>query len=233
MKPTYTLHKLPQGFIATSDEDIRKEDRVLLKDKILDVLSFNEGVLEEHLNKYGNSLSTCYNVKVGHFICFPESLKGKKIIAQQDQIDFSALTEEEQKEIGWYDMDNIIVPLSKEIVMDRNGNPDKTLVSFGREIFQKAQELLSDRDVSHNILNHLCDKMDSISQEQIDKDSFQLGRYRTFKYVFDYIQSLSQKSWKIEIEHTCNGIRKEGESCTLNNKCTYPNCGKIKILKLC
>jgi len=43
-----------------------------------------------------------------------------------------------------------------------------------------------------NILDHLCDKMESISQEQIDKDNFQLARYRTFKYIFEYIQSLKQ-----------------------------------------
>lgn len=25
-------------------------------------------------------------------------------------------------------------------------------------------------------------------------------------------------------EHLCKHIRREGESCRLNNKCTYPNC---------
>lgn len=44
----------------------------------------------------------------------------------------------------------------------------------------------------NEILNHLIDKMEEISQEQIDKDSFQLGRYRTFKYIFDYIQSFKK-----------------------------------------
>ncbi len=24
--------------------------------------------------------------------------------------------------------------------------------------------------------------------------------------------------------HTCKYVRREGESCTLNNKCTYPEC---------
>lgn len=52
----------------------------------------------------------------------------------------------------------------------------------------------------HEILNHLCDKMEIITQEMIDKDPFQLGRYRTFKYVFDYIKSVTEPkdSWEVE-----------------------------------
>ena len=26
----------------------------------------------------------------------------------------------------------------------------------------------------------------------------------------------------------CDNIKREGESCTLNNKCTYPKCNKLK-----
>lgn len=45
-----------------------------------------------------------------------------------------------------------------------------------------------------------------------------------------YIKSLQFKTeFEVEVKHICNGIRKKGESCTLNNKCTYPNCGQIKI----
>lgn len=51
------------------------------------------------------------------------------------------------------------------------------------------------------LFNHLYDKMESISQEQIDKDSFQLGRYRTYKQVFEFIQSLSKP--KIPIGFEC------------------------------
>jgi hypothetical protein len=212
-KPVFELHKLPKGFIVTSDEEI-----------LPNTLYMNNGVLFTSDSVYdeGNNPNNSNPKVTNHNF---------KVIAQQDQIDFSSLSEEQQKEIGWFDVEK----LAEQFVVSKvkmSSQAAGVLVGF-IEGFQKAQELLSDRDVSHNILNHLCDKMDSISQEQIDKDSFQLGRYRTFKYVFDYIQSLSQKSWKVEIEHTCNGIRKEGESCTLNNKCTYPNCGKIKILKLC
>jgi hypothetical protein len=48
-----------------------------------------------------------------------------------------------------------------------------------------------------------------------------------------FIQSLQPKTeFEVEVKHICNGIKKEGESCTLNNKCTYPNCGQIKITNI-
>ena len=31
-----------------------------------------------------------------------------------------------------------------------------------------------------------------------------------------------------DVEYRCKYVRKEGESCTLNNKCTYSNCKLIK-----
>ena len=55
--------------------------------------------------------------------------------------------------------------------------------------YNKAKEETD--SIFANILDHLCDKMESISQEQINNDNFQLARYRTFKYLFEYIQSLN------------------------------------------
>jgi hypothetical protein len=60
--------------------------------------------------------------------------------------------------------------------------------------YNKAKE--ETESIFANILDHLCDKMESISQEQIDKDNFQLARYRTFKYIFEYIQSLNKQPIK-------------------------------------
>ena len=65
-----TLHKLPSGFIITSDEQIKEGDYMFFDGIILK--------LEKN-----------------------ESPKNRlKVIAQQDQIDFSSLLEEEQKKIG-------------------------------------------------------------------------------------------------------------------------------------
>lgn len=51
-----------------------------------------------------------------------------------------------------------------------------------------------------------------------------------------YIQSLNKQEYEVEIQCSKNGIKKEGESCTLNNKCIYPKClitnNSITIIKL-
>ena len=66
--------------------------------------------------------------------------------------------------------------------------------------YQQCLEDIKDEDKTTEILNHLCDKMESIPQGLIDYDSLQLGRYRTFKYMFDYIKSLTKTkdSWDVE-----------------------------------
>jgi hypothetical protein len=69
----------------------------------------------------------------------------RKVIAQQDQIDFSALTEEEQKEIGWFDVESILD--------EEYHNVDLCYLDFKiyeqgyRNAFQKAQELLYDTEL--------------------------------------------------------------------------------------
>lgn len=78
---------------------------------------------------------------------------------------------------------------------------EKTWIStICHKIYNQCLEDNKDRDKSTEILNHLCDKMELISQEMIDKDPFQLGRYRTFKYIFDYIKSITQSkdTWECE-----------------------------------
>lgn len=77
----YTLHKLPEGFIVTSDQKdtIRYLPIVLTK--------FNE------LEQTADGDDVYHHIKNG----------SKIVIAQQDQIIFN-LSEEEQKEIGWYDV---------------------------------------------------------------------------------------------------------------------------------
>lgn len=72
-QPIYTLHKIKESFIVTSNEAIQKEDLVLDdKFQIFEV---------DYIDAY---------TKINPW---------KKVIAQQDQIDFSSLSEEEQKEI--------------------------------------------------------------------------------------------------------------------------------------
>jgi hypothetical protein len=60
--------------------------------------------------------------------------------------------------------------------------------------------------VIHKILDHLCDKMEIITQEMINKSDSQLSRYRTLKYVFDYIKSVTEpkETWEVEFDSDNN-----------------------------
>jgi hypothetical protein len=203
MKTEYILHKLPEGFIITSDEEIKKGDNVI-----------------DNVGRIWINMEDCFIKAV------KESRYGKsyKIIAQQDQIDFSNLTEEEQEEIGWFDVEKLDENHGK--IFSLEGGHRNYAAQGYLQGFKKSQELLSDKQFT----------LDDMENAFYNGWNYRGEGYDFPKAKKEYLQylSLSQpKSWKIEIEHTCNGIRKEGESCTLNNKCTYPNCGKIKILKLC
>jgi hypothetical protein len=191
---TYTLHKLPEGgFIVTSDEKINKYDIAF---EILNKVLFT--VLEE--NDYSNS-------------------SFKKLIAQQEQIDFSALSEEEQKEIGWFDVEK----LAKESIGNKyfqDEIPDA--IADYKKGFQKAQELLSDRRFT----------LDEVRQSFWKCfENIGLGYSVT---MGDLEVELSKSlSWKVEVEmeketlYTDDGLDYKGN---LIPKLTAD--GKIKILKL-
>lgn len=59
------------------------------------------------------------------------------------------------------------------------------------------------------------------------------AKFRTFE---DYIQSLTKQEYDCILECSLNGIKKEGESCTRNNNCKYPNClitnNSVKVIKI-
>lgn len=126
----YTLHKLEEGFIITSDEDIREGDNYIC---------ISSMYVKKCIKKDNNK--TCFWVE--DYLGNNDQLKFSfKVIAQQDQINFSALSEEEQKKIGWFDVN--------KIAREEHKFNHKTIheISFvlGVEVgFQKAQELLSDR----------------------------------------------------------------------------------------
>lgn len=165
----HTLYKLKEGFIVTSAGEILGGNIVLVNDK-----------------DHNNSLRIFTTVFCG-------DKKGcKKVIAQQDQIYFSDSPEDQQKNIGWFDV-------------EESWEQDTKTTSFGetnkvehfknyKKGFQKAQELLSDRmftleDVVKIV--HMWDNYINVHEE--DKGSINV--------IKKFIQSLSQpKSWDIEGE---------------------------------
>jgi hypothetical protein len=189
------LHKLSEGFIITSDEEIEEYDRVF------DVVDGNLDYATDRTNYHKHIYS--------------------KVIAQQDRIDFSSLSIDEQKEIGWFD----VVKLGWKAIDEGNTKTEKDkLYAFVGYFagFLKAQELLSDKlftldDVVKIV--HLWDNHINIHEE--DK-----GSISTIK---EFIESLSQpKSWKVEIEME-DKIALDGHTI-IGREPKLTSEGKIKII---
>ena len=197
----YTLHKLSEGFIITSDEQQLRDYKGLMLNTVVNKLFTDMGV----------SLMRDF----------------KKVIAQQDQIDFSALSEEEQKEIGWFDVEKLANEYSDYETKSKWGDIVRNTYKEG---FKKAQELLSDRKFT---LDDILDAWELGAKE---------GLPLTRQKKEDLIQSLSQpKSWSVEldVEHilftnasssdlelSVNGLQ---DVVFSNPKLTG---GKVKMLKL-
>jgi hypothetical protein len=198
---SYTLHKLTEGFILTSEDFIKEDELFLMGDEIIQNSSL-------HTEEWCKS-------------------KQPKVIAQQDQIDFSSLKEEEQKEIGWFDVNKVIVAIvgiNYYNRLNKDGSEYKILCS----VFQKAQELLSDRTFTLEEVIQFTEKCMILAN-----DSNNIGRLR--KFIEIQSQSLSQpKSWKVELkmEDKCWCMKPQSEGCYECIKFLKLTNGKIKITKI-
>lgn len=171
MKSEYTLHKLPEGFILTSDEDIQIGDLYYLP-RTNSIYECKEDPTELNLEK---------DFGIG------------KVIAQQDQIDFSALTEEDCKQIGYFDVEKLGMDYASTIcdgrIRENISKFNGIKVDFMKG-FQKAQELLSDRMFT-------LEDMELFAAELIGR--YRLGEINDVEDVKKIIASYSQpKLWKIE-----------------------------------
>ncbi len=167
-----------------------------------------------------------------------------KVIAQQDQIDFSDLSEKEQKEIGYFDVEAEAERdwVYKEYGFEVGYNPKRCVdgaiqkpkfINGYKKGFQKAQELLSNRRFNEMLgLLEICKE-----SAVIDTTVFIQRKAK------EYLQSLSQpKSWKIEVEMEDSFRDNEetyiddsgakGNYSTNSKKPKLTN-GKIKITKIC
>jgi DNA-dependent RNA polymerase auxiliary subunit epsilon len=193
MKTKYILHKLPEGFIVTSNEKIKKDDI-----KWHHVTGIRQALVD---GNYTNQF---------------------KVIAQQDQIDFSGLSEEEQKEIGWFDL---YVEAQNYAISTKSPNREAHRAGYVKG-FQKAQELLSDRRFTLEDIEATKD----YGNHQREMDAGKIP-YVTFE---EFIQSLSPNSWKVELEtETIKGeyIGRKQISVTPSGEPTYINEGYEEILQ--
>ncbi len=202
----FFLYKLPEGFIVTSDK------------KVVGTTGFNGETNEIEF--------FCSHPKYDEW--------GLEIIAQQNQIDFSALPEEEQKKIGWFDVEKLAVEKSEELYdYDLEGEDweiaidRRTGAKYGfKEGFQKAQELLSDRKFTLEEV-----KLIWKAGQEYWKSS---GNSITLEELIERRKELLSKNvWEVEIEMEPYTV---GEMAnlpigTVNAKPKFTN-GKIKILKI-
>lgn len=169
------LHKISKEFVITSDEFPYPNDIVL--------------------STVTNTLVTFTDPRF-----FSENTYFK-VIAQQNQIDFSSLSEEEQKKIGWFSLipTKYCIPNKHYISED-----DKKCYDVGYvDGFLKALELLSDRVFT---LEHIRKAIKygsdfafscTHSSDYMTKEELKNAEQSEEQFI----QSLSQsKSWKIEIE---------------------------------
>jgi hypothetical protein len=207
----YTLHKLPEGFIITSDEEIKEGIDYCFDTKSLEI--FKSKTWEKHASE--NYL---------------------KVIAQQEEIDFSALSEEEQKEIRFFDW-------KKYCDLD-NGKYGTNSHSYFLG-FRKAQELLSDRIFTlEELVKDFKPAFDKFINNggAIGSSENWIQWQNVVEWFPKFLQSLSQKSWDIEIEmeypKLCcilkEGKRLSNKGCMEKNHCEQPKFtnNKIKITKI-
>jgi hypothetical protein len=203
----YTLHKLPEGFIVTSDEELENGDAFLSylieedeekEWKVYKVFTALNVVSTPVTDTF--SIKTISSKETGrsgdntkHYIfeldtCF-------KVIAKQDQINFSALSEEEQKEIGWFDIEKLATQYEnieyKDVDHYDPCGYSGTDYNLGfQQGFQEAQQLLSDK---------MFTLEDVIKAYQTGYNAgAELDKYAP-RNSSEFIKSLSRpKSWKVE-----------------------------------
>lgn len=197
----YTLHKLPEGFIITSDKKTNIGDTCTSDKNIIDIgkihnqWSMFKPTTQEHLDM----LKSCM-----------------KVIAQQDQIDFSDLKEKEQKEIGWFDIEKLAHNNAVELWMPEDHDYYTGHVLGYKQGSQKAQKLLSEKKFTLEDFYKFLDlHTDSAPIEYLKREATKF---------------LSQpKSWKVELE--IDSVHTDHVEGGFEYFPKLTN-GKVKILKL-
>lgn len=231
MTHKFTLHKLSKGFVVISDEEIKEKEYC----KVFNCDVDGKVGLGEYIDtdEFGNPIFISpHNEKItfdSHEVFAGEYKRYsfKKVIALQDEIDFSVLSEEEQKKIGWIDVEKLAYEFAPVQIDDYDGkfaeydiNENvRDGVKYG---FQKALEFLSDKmftleDMEKSWSAGYHRKVDELHGNQL-------------RYFEDCIQSLSKpNSWEVELEMedkiALAGNTVIGKEPKLSN-------GKIKIVKV-
>jgi hypothetical protein len=114
-------------YVLGNADDLKIGDWVVIDGVVQSITGFNKGVLDEFIMNYGNTLSTCCNVTTERFVCIPESLKDKKIIATTNRelkVFFNERTAnciyEHEKEFGLKPLANISTAVIQLCIAEYN-----------------------------------------------------------------------------------------------------------------
>ncbi|MEY2702605.1 MAG: hypothetical protein RLY43_1241 [Bacteroidota bacterium] len=199
----YKLRKIKEDFIITSDKKYEGERCKTLEEYYSKVYSIDCGNTEEI------------------------------IIAQEPNIDFSALKKEEKMVIGWLDVQKI----TNEYINDRYNNCDNKLHFNDRSCeidfkagFQKAQALSDRRFTENEMEMAVCF---GIALERLKVGDGRISDTEEFK---GFIQQISQQSWTVELEMELydpyDPRSKTGRHYGEHEVVVKITDGKVKILKL-
>jgi len=202
----YTLHKLPkEGFIITSDEEIKAG-------KWCYSVEYN-CLWQRSLSFDRKEDDNVFRSKFPSYLLIAHS--NHKHLSKKPQIDFSSLTEEEWKKIGWFNSEEIYP----------RGSVGSNAYNFNglrQEGFKKAQELLSNRVFT-------LEDVELFAAELIGR--YRLGEINDVDDVQKIIASHSQsKSWKVELE--INDWFKNNYDGTIIQTSPKYNNGKVKIIRI-
>jgi hypothetical protein len=216
MTPIYTLHKLAEEFIIASNEEINDNDKFLsfLEDedgkKIYNVYS----QLKKHTNYLLDKPWYTHIVsketgrdedKTKHFIFMTDTCK--KVIVEQNQIDFSNLSDDECKEIGRFDVEKLAKNGDSKL-LEGEAKKQYYYEKGFIEGFQKSLELLSD-----------IFTLDDISKIFVGETSGG-GLFDAFlDYRISFGEKITFKDWYLKYSNPRNKIKSwEVDGYFENNK---------------
>lgn len=172
-----TLYKIKEGYVLCSSEEIKDQDFVLTPDNKIVQAGMKEGQVGWGKNKTD-------------FAYFGTA--GSKVLTQSP--DFSLLSEENAKEIGWFDVRKICDFIHLELYHDIS---DASFEDGFEKGFQKHAELTADRRFTEE------DMYEAISMAQ----EFTQGHGHDYS-ASEIMEKLFQpKSWSVEYKEE-NGVYK-------------------------
>jgi hypothetical protein len=179
-----TLYKLKEGYVLCNNEDIKDNDIVLVNKK------WHDNVLRIFTTVFGGTKEGC-----------------KKVLTQSP--DFSLLSEEDAKEIGWFDFGKIF----KEESETKFGS--QLFIDYATIGFKKALELTADRRFTEEDMikayhwgTNAGASFESSCGDHDNSEVIHEAHEFADAEEKEFIQSLSQpKSWEVEYKEE-NGVYK-------------------------